>query len=160
MSVRGLFAGAGSQPTEVAASYRYWRIYITETQGGALALPAIAEIELRETLGGADLTSPSTSSSASSSFDDGAGTVYEPVLAIDNQVASYWVAGGYTPQWLRIDMQTAKIVRQIAITPYSGSSSNTPKSWSIQGSSDGSTFTTVKTFTNEASWTGLKTFNL
>lgn len=155
MSVRGVFAGAGSQPSG-AAAYRYWRIYITAVWSGTTCI--ITEIELRGTVGGADITSASTPATASA-YSSG---TYTPAKALDGSTTTYWYSGvaAYVPQWWACDLGSAQTVAQVAILPRSTATGN-PVDFIIQGSNDGTNYADVKTVTG-VDWTVLetKTFNL
>lgn len=157
MSVRGVFAGAGSQPSGLA-SYRYWRIYITALNGGGSQV-ALMEVELRGTVGGADLTTSSTPVLESSVWFDGEGGYYPGVNTVDGYTDSYWVSIPGVPHWLRYDLGSAKQVAQVAIYPWAASM-HCPRDFVIQGSADGGSFTNVKSFSGVAAWTGWQAFAL
>lgn len=163
LSTNLLMAMAGIQSSAVLPPYRYWRIYITLLNSGG-ANVGLEEIELRGTVGGADLTTGVTPVLASSFLDDGAGSSYPPSATVDGYVDSpfslwYSATGAGFPHWARYDLATAQAVAQVAIKPYP-SAASTPRDFKIQGSNDGTSFTDVKAFTGVASWTGWKTFDL
>lgn len=155
MSTRGVFAGAGSPPSGPA--YRYWRIYITAINGDA-NYAAFAEIEIRGTVGGADLTTASTPTSQSSYY-----TFYQATQTRDNSTGTFWLSdtNAHINSWCRYDLTTASTVAQVAIYPYVGVLTWAPKDFVIQGSDDGTTFTDVKSFTGVTDWSyAWKTFDL
>lgn len=162
MSTRMLFAAASQGGAGNA--YRYWRLYVTaviQTNGSGLV--GIYEMELRATLGGVDLTTSSTPIAASSSYDEGEGGYYGPQGAIDNIASSYpaWIGAGYlptTPQWIRVDLGSAKSVAQLAL--YSMGNSGTPTAFKVQGSNNDSTWADVASFSGLDNWSAWKTFNL
>ena len=145
------------------ASYRYWRIFILNNNGNG-GYMALNEVELRGSVGGADITTPATPVTASTQYD---GT-YGPEYTVDNLLvelprrisASFAVAN----QWLRYDLGTPTSIAQVAMCfndPYAPGSS--PKDLRIEGSNDGTNFTTVKTFLGNTSWPGggvFKVFDL
>lgn len=153
MSVRNiLMAAAGAQ----SGAYRYWRILVSSNNGDTNVL-GIAEVELRGSVGGADLTASSTPVTGSTNMAD-----YEPTRTIDNDYYSWWWAYTSFPQWLVFDLATSKDVKSIAITSISiFGSARAPKDFSIQGSNDGVNFTTVKSFSSTG-WAASETrvFNL
>lgn len=155
MSVRSLLMAAAGASTS-APAYRYWRIYFQAVVGSDRVY--IAEIELRGSVGGSDLTTPSTPATAST-YEFG----YGPEKAIDNNIYSpfFWVTpyDVTTNQWACFDMASAVVVAQVAIMPAVNAC---PKDFIIQGSSDGVNFTDVKAFTNVTGWTNntWKTFDL
>lgn len=157
-------AGVGVHKAAAAAAYRYYRIYITATEGGGQV--QLVEMELRATLGGSDLTSPATSVTTSSNLIPS----YGGDKLVDNVTVgeNLWMSSGTpsvgAPQWARFDLGTAQTVLQLAIYPAGGDVgvvTNAPKDFIVQGSSDGTTFTDVKTFTGITGWTiAWRTFNL
>lgn len=159
MLARKLIKGfAGEQSAGGGGQYRYWRIYV-QTNGGSNNI-CICEIELRGSVGGSDLTTPSTPATASSSEFG-----YGPEKMIDNNnITTSWYtsAGAIADQWARFDMVSAVYVAQVTIMPTASAYSAAPKDFKIQGSNDGTNFTDVKAFTNVTGWAynTLKTFNL
>ena len=152
-----------AQQVAAAVAYRYWRIYVTLTDAGAGSGGVqINEIELRATVGGSDLTTPSTPSSASSTLAPG----YGPAQMVNNfLLGAPWASSGSpsvgTPAWARFDLGTAQIVREVAIHPAGkpdeegssiGSALYAPRNFIIQGSSDDTNFTDVKAFTGQTAW--------
>ena len=154
LSSRMLMMGASQS---VSKTWRYWRIYVT---AGNDAILSLSEIELRATIGGADLTSPSTPSVASSFYLAGS----EADKAVDNNTASSWIAqiNAVFPEWIRLDLGTSQTVLQVAMRPQDGAPLRAPKDFLIQGSSDGTNFTTVRSVANSTSWTNgaYRTFDL
>lgn len=145
--------------TAAAASFRYWRIYVTALNSpGQLA---IYEVELRGAVGGADLTTPSTPVLASSFVDNGEDGAYPGTATIDNDPTfSFWLTTlDAPPHWIRYDMATARAVVQVAINA-TGSASQCPRDFIVQGSTNGTTFTDVKSFSGVNTWTGWQAFTL
>lgn len=158
MSVRAmLMAAAGSQASS-AAAYRYWRIHINALNYGGSQV-FLMEVELRGTVGGADLTTSSTPVLESSVFFDGEGGYYPSANTLDGNTASYWASFPGVPHWLRYDLGSAKQVAQVAIYPWAAPM-NCPRDFVIQGSADGVSFTNVKSFSGVAAWTGWQAFAL
>lgn len=138
-------------------SWRYWRIFVQNNNGSASSI-RMAEIELRATVGGADITTTTTPVLASS--DDGASLVTN---VRDNNTSTVWASGigSVTNQWVRLDLASAQTVAQVAIFPHSSALTAAPKDFIIQGSSDGTNFTDVKTFTGVTGWSvAWRTFDL
>lgn len=149
-----LFIDADAAPG--GANWRHWRIYISANNGDSYT--AIQEVELRATIGGADITSPSGMTVTQSSF-------YAPSSnngsrAFDDDYTDFsfraWIdnAAGF-PCWVAIDLNTAASVAEVAMwcQAYGGGPARAPKDFKVQGSSDGSTWTDVQTFTNATGWT-------
>lgn len=136
-------------------AYRYWRIFV-QTNDGNTGSIGIGEIELRGTVGGADLTTTGTPALASTTSG---GFVAGNVR--DNDTGTFWISTAATDQWLRLDLGTAQQVAQVAIYPRAGSLNSAPKDFIIQGSDDGTNFNDVKAFTGITGWTAAyRTFDL
>lgn len=157
MSVRNiLMAAAGAQ----SGAYRYWRILVFSNNGDANYV-AISEVELRATIGGADVTTPATTVTSSGSYD----TTTQPNLAVDNINPSRgWIsdASSAFPRWLQFDLGSVVEIKSVSISAATFSGSTwAPKDFSIQGSNDGANFTTVKSFSSTG-WAKSETrvFNL
>ena len=134
------------------ASYRYWRIFILNNNGDG-NYTALNEVELRGSVGGADITTPATPVTASSQYD---GT-YDPQYTVDNLLSAtpLWISTplGVTNQWLRYDLGTPIAIAQVAMCFNDpGGPGRSPKDLRIEGSNDGTSFTTVKTFLGNTSW--------
>jgi len=162
MSTRALFAGAsasGSSPAPIA--FRYWRLYLLNNNGDTNFM-CVAEVELRLTVGGADVTTSSTPVTGSSFYD----ATYPPSNVVDGglNLAGSWISavGQTTNQWLRLDLATSKAVKQVQISAETTNPTRAPKDIRIEGSSDGVNFTTVGTFLGNTNWgaTPNRTFNL
>ncbi len=135
-----------------AASYRYWRIFILNNNGD-INFIALNEIELRGSVGGEDVTTPATPVTASTQVH----AQYTPQSTVDNflGVSPWWVSAQFavTNQWLLYDLGTPTAIAQVAMCfndQYVAARS--PKDLRIEGSNDGTNFTTVKTFLGNTSW--------
>lgn len=162
MSTRALFAGASTSGSSPApAAFRYWRLYLLNNNGDGNYL-CVAEVELRLTVGGADITTSSTPVTASSFLD----ALYPPSRIVDGglSLANSWFSavGQITNQWLLLDLSTAIAVKQVRISAETTNPTRAPKDLRIEGSSDGVNFTTVGTFLGNTSWgaTPNRTFDL
>ena len=132
---------------------RYWRLLVTALGVGAY-YASVNEIELRGSVGGIDLTTPSTPITHTLATDS-------PVSdMVDGNVNTAWVSETYPsiPFSITFDLLAPKLIKQIAIYPgdkyYAACS---PASFVVQKSSDGLVFEDVKTFTNVAY--GINTWN-
>ena len=142
------------------ASYRYWRIFILNNNGDFNFI-ALNEIELRGSVGGADITTPATPVTASTQYSEAHG----PKYTVDNFLGEtpWWVTAqtAITNQWLLYDLGTAKAVAQVAMCfNDTAGPGRSPKDLRIEGSNDGTTFTTVKAFPGNTSWTTGSVFKL
>lgn len=143
-----------------AGSYRFWRIFMLNNNGDPYFL-ALNEVELRGSVGGADLTSTTTPVVASSFYS---GT-YDPKYTVDNSLSTtpLWVSTlqSVTNQWLRYDLGTPTAIAQVAMCFNDPNGpGRSPKDLRIEGSNDGMTFTTVKAFPGNTSWTMGSVFKL
>lgn len=76
-------------------------------------------------------------------------------MLFDRNSATRWTTtGGNTTGWVRYDFGSgnSKVIKSYKITAYTGVLTRHPKSWTFQGSNDGSTWTTLDTQTNVATW--------
>jgi hypothetical protein len=134
------------------AAHRFWRVLISDNNGSA-SFTSIAELELRASAGGADLTGSgiplySTQSTTSGNSSSAAG--------FDNSNATRWRTTNATmPSYLGYDFGIPVDIRQVAITATatSGELTTCPKDFTIQYSDDGAAWTTANTITAQTSWT-------
>lgn len=137
------------------AAHRYWRVYITAINGGTSA--SIAELEMRESIGGSDVTGSGTAT-ASSQFS---GT-FVPSRAFDNNTSTAWASLDFsTPQWLKYDFGSgsAKDIVELAITRRP-QIDQAPVTWTLDYSDDDSTWTTLYRIGGEADWNStVRTFS-
>lgn len=135
---------------------RYWRIYITQRQGGGSGYSSMNEVQLRDAPGGPDLTTPTPTNriAASSDWSGSNGA-----LAFNNNTAdtSAWVSGYgiNVPHWVRYDFTAGneKAIVEVAIWPESTEGYNrAPRDFEIQSSPDASAWTTVKAFSGITGW--------
>jgi hypothetical protein len=132
--------------------FRYYRLNITANNGDTQAL-GIGEIELRGTYDGPDLTSPSTTVTASNGAN--------AAQTVDNNTSTNngWTVGSVTPtlpQWISFDLGSAQAVAQYVVSSYPTSTltaARSIKDWTFEGSNDGSTWTVLDTVTGQTGWT-------
>lgn len=70
--------------------------------------------------------------------------------AFDNNSFTGWNPTSGTTGWLRYKFASAKVINRYAITPQQAA--RAPKTWTFQGSNDGSDWTTLDTQTNITGW--------
>jgi hypothetical protein len=147
------------------AAHRYWRIYITAVCGnigvglnGATTPCAIAEVELRASLGGADETGSGTASALIS--DGGA----PPANAVDNDTGTNWGTSflGPMPVWWKYDFGAGndKDIVEVALRCPT-QPQWTPRDFLIEYSDDDSAWSPLYTIENYTNWdtSGFKLFN-
>ena len=143
------------------AAWRYWRIYITANNGGLAT--SIQEIELRGTIGGPDLTTPSTPADQSRYFYfPSEGYDNRAFRLVDNDFTDFafklWVNdaenGNPLPDWVYFDLGTPTTVAELAMWPQARSDlvNRAPKDFLIQGSSDALAWSTEATFSGITGW--------
>lgn len=140
-----------TKPTDLRAlfelAHRYWRIFAIRAQGSG-SYRAIADLELRATVGGADQTVPGGTCSSSPAASVPAAN------AFDASLATYWESSG--PAYLRYDFGAGneKVVREIAIKAMTDATwyTETPREFHIQFSDDDVTWITAATH-NDAIFT-------
>ena len=138
----------------VGGGYRYWRIFILNNNGNG-NYTALNEVELRGSVGGPDITTPATPVTASTQYD----ATYDSKYTVDNLLVELprWVSSPsvVTNQWLRYDLGTPTAIAQVALCYNADGAVGagaSPKDLCIEGSNDGTNFTTVKTFLGNTSW--------
>lgn len=144
-------------------SARYWRINITANDGSTSYF-GLTELELIETVGGSDATvaaEAGTRASASSQING----PNAAALAFDDSTGAGWLSATATTSWLQWDFGAgnSKTIRQITIRGSYNVPTASPKDFTLDGSADGTSWTTVLTVTGETGWTGSsdkRTFNV
>lgn len=148
--------------------YRYFRISITSNNGDA-TYTQIAELYLNGIDDTSDLPyfSPSdlTSNTSHSPFVSTASTTFmanTAYKAFDGDIGSqqYWLGTNAGVDWLKLDCGSGNLY---TLTSYSlqvntiPEANRAPNDWTMEGSNDDSTWSTLDTVTNEASWTSGET---
>jgi hypothetical protein len=114
-------------------AFRYWRMVIKSNGGSSVS--SFAELELRDTISGTDLTEGMSIHSQS------AGPGYK---AIDGSINTIWdtpIATGRT--FLAIDLVTPAKIIEYTIQARISYLTETPQSWDLEGSNEGTFWTFV-----------------
>ncbi len=138
-------------PNPMPGAHRYWRLSITANYGGTSAYTSFAEVELRATIGGPDLTAPGGVVSASAQ-NSGSGQGVANTID-DNASTVYSSYSGAMPVWWQYDFGAgnSRQVVEVAITARNDSYWNeAPSAFSLQYSDDGSTWYTAWTIRGAA----------
>lgn len=137
-------AGTSATPGAGGSTHAYWRVYITAC-GLSGRWPTCAELEMRATPGGTNLATGGTAIGSS----DNSG--HEKDKAFDGNTSTYWLAGGAPNQWIGYHFGSAVSITELTYTSAStfGSSDVTesPTAFSLDYSDDGSSWTTLTSFT-------------
>lgn len=146
-----------------ALSARYWRLHITANDGNTLYC-GMTELELKETVGGSDATVAAERGIRASASSEINGSNLAS-MAFDNDIYhSGWLSNTAAASWIQWDFGAGndKTIRQITIRGSWNVPASSPKDFTLQGSANGSSWTTVLTVTNQTNWTvnELRTFNV
>ena len=148
----------------VTLAYRYFRVYITGNNGSGTNT-LIAQLYLYGTSGTAtplplDLAPHNMTANAlptpyvaSASSVAGPGT-YQPYFAFDGNITTtQWAGSGAGTDWLEIDLGASATLSGYAVRGgFQGLPLRAPKTWTLEGSSNGSTWTTLDTQTTQQNW--------
>ena len=130
-------------------TYRYWRLSIS-AQNGDTDYAGIGEIQLRPVVGGA--TATTTQTPLSSSIASYAG--YPLSNLVDGNLLTPWISAPSPafPYTVTLDLGTPTAINEVAICPQTNATARAPSAFSVQGSDNGATFSTVKSFSGINSW--------
>lgn len=144
--------------------HQYWRVLFSDTFNPSFTNIAVAELEFRSSVGGADETSPAdaaTRSIASSNFSASYNKQhgFNDVIGTANTINQYWAAatGKHLNSWLGWDFGVGneKDIVQVILTGIADTSQN-PLDATVQYSDDGVVWTTAWPITTFASWTPIE----
>lgn len=133
--------------------HKYWRLHVTAVDGGtSLALNDICFFKAD----GAASSSAGGSRSAiikpTSNFGG-----EEGYRIADGSTATGWTSNGNVPQTITFAIPVAKALASLKWTSRSTEGARSPKDFTIGGSNDGSTWTTLKTVVGSTGWGSLET---
>lgn len=138
------------------SAHRYWRILVPP-DGRPAAVVYIAEVELRESVGGPDATGSGTASAYFSNLGAAAN-------AFDNNATTYF-GQSITPAHVSLTYDfgagVSKDILQVAMSSNTTTATNQPSKFSLQYSDDGKTFKTLYA-SPTVTWSGAETklFNI
>lgn len=140
-------------------AYRYLRIWIT-ADNGQDQYTEFQEIEIATSIGGPDITTPSSPTWESSYLI--AGVHRNAQKLVDNNftvINNIWTSDGVQgfPRWVSFDLGSNVVVREIRIWPtydtsFGDFTGRAPKDFIIQGSNDNETWRDIKEVTNMTDW--------
>lgn len=129
------------------AAHTYWRLNVSANAGDVNFL-AIAEIEMRATVGGAD---ECTGGTPSASASDGSAPASN---AFDNNATTRWsTPSGTLTGWIRYQFASPVDVAQYTIQAHPTTPLRSPMDWALEYSDDGTTWVPVETRQGISSWT-------
>jgi hypothetical protein len=139
-----IMSAAGGAAT---SGHRYWRINITQAQVPTAAI-MLCEMAFRAAIGGPNLCSGGTAIASATTYN-------APASAADGNFATYW--GHSAPVWWGYDFGAPPFpyIVEMAISVRYGP--NSPVEFSLDGSDDAITWTTVKSFTTPSNWSTAET---
>lgn len=154
--------------TGVTTAYRYFRLNVSANNGDA-TFTQVASLFLLELTGSNDLAphsmisafQPYPYTASASSESSGALAAYKAFEGTKG-FAGYWAGTGSGVDWLKLDTGGVNTYYlssySIAVNTISGAGL-APKNWTLEGSNDNSSWTTLDTRTNETSWSSGETRN-
>ena len=140
------------------AAYTRYRIYVTKASAGSKGWTAINEFGLFED---SDHLGPNLCTGAIVTASHQNAT-YVAANAIDGNPSTAWESdNSATDKWLAVQLPEAKVVRSFYLSQTTWAS-ETPRDFLIQGSNDGTNWTTLAEFVDFATgnYTGYTSINL
>lgn len=137
-------------PIPALSPHRHWRVKCFGDNSGSGAAIAIAELELRGSVGGADLTGSGTASASNAS--NGAAS-----NAFDGDAGTFWATNTDAVSWIAYDFGAGNDVTiyEIAITARASTNQDqSPSVGYVEHSDDGSNWTPAWPFAIESNWSG------
>jgi hypothetical protein len=132
----------------MASTYQYWRLNFNGVTNGS-SLVAIAEVQFLDSSTPSPISLSGGTASASTSFSGS----FVAANAFDGNPATAWASSANpssgSPQWLQYQFTGAVSVTSVALTVRNDSgawTSQSPTAVQIQGSPDGTTWTTILSY--------------
>jgi hypothetical protein len=132
---------------DTLSGFLYFRLNCSA--GNQAAQFAVGEVEFRASVGGADLSgaaggvfysTQSSGNEASKAFDN------------NNSTGYFSLSGAAYPQNLGVELEQRQTVVEASIIPYSGFPTYAPKDFTIEGSNDRSSWSTIITASSQTGW--------
>lgn len=106
-----------------------------------------------------------TANNAPSPYVASASSEFYPAFEVFDEGTVYdlgWFASGGLPQWVQVRLGAVSAVESYTIKAWmwgswGDQSARSPKSWTLSGSTDGSSWTTLDTRTGQTAWAGDET---
>lgn len=145
-----------------STAYRYYRVNVTAVNGGGFVV--IGQLYLYTVVVNNFSPATMTASNAPSPYVASASTEFPGFnawKAFDGSTATMWAANSVTSGILEIDLGSGNACKLSGYTIlfYDGNRTRAPKNFTMQGSNDNSTWTTVDTETGVTTWNLLNSFS-
>lgn len=142
----------GSQLTNVNCSTATG---LTIYAGAPAALPSSGQLQLFVLSDIVPIMTSNTAPSGTVSASSYYGDTTNPWRAIGGTGYGWLTATSDIPAWIQYHLPSPQVVSAYSIIPWSADNfpARTPTSWTLQGSNNGSTWTTIDTRTGFTSWT-------
>ena len=137
------------QAAVTGTTYRYWRLSIS-AQNGDNSYAGLGEIQLRPVAGGPTATTEQTPVASSIASYPG----YPLSYLVDGDLSTPWVSASAPafPFTVTLDLGLPTAINEVAIAPQEYATPLAPSAFSVQGSDNGTTFSTVKSFSSVTQW--------
>lgn len=134
--------------------HKFWRLYVTDVESGDFA--SVAEMQLRDLIGGSDQCSGGTIE-VSSFFGQPSYQDFNGAKAFDDDISTKWnsdVFVSVTPQWIKYIFNVATWVSEVAILSASSEVNNDryPKTFEIQFSDEDISYIAAHSVVGAAAW--------
>lgn len=132
----------GIQPTNNVGGYTYRYIKFDQLNSDPGQLVGLIDIGLLTSYGADWVTISKATVTGSSQYDQG----LRLENLVDGNLGTRWVSAATGPQWVTIDLNSARQFSRVMLTMYSSETPRAPKSMTILGSLDGIEYTEIGTF--------------
>ena len=126
-----------------STAYSYFRLSITANSGSTAT--QFAELELLGDDGSIDLTN--NGGTISAQYNNTNAAENYPKVIDNSSTTKYYIA--QTSLWIQYQSTAPSVLTRYTITSANDNSSRDPKSWTLQGSNNGSTWTTIDAQSNQ-----------
>lgn len=142
----------GTNSYETRLGHRYWRVYVTATNGSGFV--GVSDIKMMADVNAGPDTGPDKTTIFSTEYSTGN---EKAANAFDNDPTAgpCWASSGAAlPQWIGQDIPDTRphVMRVTIRSRSSADAAQAPKDFAIQYSDDGSSWTTAWSVTNQTGW--------
>ncbi|WP_294191119.1 discoidin domain-containing protein [uncultured Sphingomonas sp.] len=133
------FGGSTGWPR---GSHRFWRVVITQLNGGL----QLASLEFRNVPG------TPRQATGGTPIENAHTGGFGPANAFDGDITTTWVGADPAPYYLGYDFGTATEVNEVAIVAANAGPEKAPRSFTVQFSDDGSTWSDAWSVMDQTGW--------